>query len=885
MFGVASFRLRVRALFRRSRVEHELHDELQFHLAEAAAANVAAGMSAGEARAAALRKFGSISEFQEAVRDERRIGIADRLMQDIRYGVRVLLKAPLVTAVAVVTLALGIGANTAMFGLLDSVLLRRLSVPRPEQLLRVVRTRPDGISESLPYPLFRILAEETPALGSVAGFAFREVAVADRSRPVIVQLTSAGWFRTLGIGPRTGRVWSEEGSTAERGAIVSARFAAELAPRSGNIIGSTVRLGKNLFVVIGVMPAGFSGVSLEYSTDVWLPIELQPEFDGASSLDDPAQNWVRVIARLSPAYPPARAAAAANLASAREREAGRIAADSTGQLMLIAADRPELRDRAGIARPMILVMVLVGLVLLIASANIANLQLARGATRRRELTIRLATGASRDRLIRQLLTESLLLSLGGGALGVVVAFGMSRALVDFALSHGIAGAGPDGFAGATNLRVLTFATVLSVVTALAFGLVPALRATRIDLATALKLTPASSGTAAKGRHQVLLVMQLAISLTLLIAGGMVMRALVRAQSLDLGFDRHGVVQVSLDWRYIADSSRSRTADRVVLALRAVPGVRAAAVAVPPILGSTHVTISTDAYGTAGDVGNRGQSIEVASVAPEYFPTMQVPLLRGRGFSIADRLGAPSVVMLNRSAAESLFGREDVVGQQFDFTGRGHRVMVIGVVGDTRIHAVLAAPPALVYVPFAQDGGNVEPSARVVEVRIAEGSVGLHQLAAVANSVNADLHAEAHTVDELIGDDLALEQVGAWATGAFGLIGLLLAAIGVYGLHAYVVSRRTAETGIRLALGASSGAVLWLLWRQAMRPVMLGTTIGLVVAVGAMRLLRNGLFGVTDVDPSVAAAATLLLVVIAGMACFVPARRASRLSPTVALRTE
>jgi len=876
--------MRLVGLGRREADERAMQEEMRFHLDRLAQRHVERGSAPEEARRQAAMEFGSLAGHQEAAREELHAGFIDRLAQDLRYGARMLARTPVLTAAAVATLSLGIGATSSLFSLLDRLLLRTLPVRHPGQLYAVVRTRSSGLSESIPYPLFRALASETVGVGSVAGYAFRVVAVPDAADSVVVQLTSAAWFETVAVRPQVGRTWMPaEAQTADQVAVISDGLWRRRFGRSAAALGSTLVLEGKPFVVIGVMARGFRGVSLDYPADVWLPMELEPQLDGASQLDDANLNWVRTIVRLAPPRRASAVEATANLALARRRTAGLSAADTTERLTLVSASRPDAHDRSRVARTLYLVTALAALVLLIACVNIAHLQLARAATRRREMAVRLALGASRRRLVRQLMTESVLLAGCSGVVGLVLALGIGRLVAVFAGGTLGGEVAPD-FQGLVTTHVLAFTVLLALLVAVAFGLAPALRSTRVDVVGALKQAALMRrGAGGPGARNGLLVAQLGVSIVLLVGAGMIGRTLLAAESLNLGFDERGLVQLSVDWRNASEPQSRATVEAIAAALRATPGVVGASVSVPAAFGRP--TVSTSAFHVAGDPSPEPRSIEVMSVSPEFFTVMRIRVLRGRAFLSTDGEGAPNVVVLNESAARLFLPGQDPVGGRFELMGRGRVVRVVGLVGDARLHSVVADPPPLAYIPFAQDLGGPSPGLPTLEVRTAPDAPRLQELTRVVESVDRRLRVQAQPLGEVIGESLALERLSAWVTGGFGLAGLLLAVLGVYGLHSYFVTRRTPELGLRLALGASAGQVRWLVWRQGMRPVLGGAALGLVLAVASARLIRGKVFGLASVDPRVAAATTLLLIAVAGIACYLPARRASKLNPAVTLRAE
>ena len=881
---LTTLRLTARTLLRRKTVDTEFAREMQFHLEREAEYQIVHGTRSGDAMAAARRRFGPLGPIVEAVRDQRHTRVFDELGQDLRFGVRAQIRTPVLTAAAIATLAIGIGATSSLFGLLDQVLLRPLAVPHPEQLYSLIRERPGSIGESVPYPLYAALMSNS-STGQLAGFAFRTATIGQDRDSAIVQLTATQWFKTVGLGARSGRVWSTDDGT--RVAVVSDRYWINRLGRTATAVGSSIQIDGLGYQIVGIMPPGFSGVSLDYPVDIWVPISAQPALDGTSSIDGEnarGKNWVRLLTRLAPPLGPNQLQSAANLQLSQSRRSGQIIADSTERVVVMSASRPAAGDREQIQRTLLLATALVAFVLLIACTNIANLQFARAITRQREFGIRLAMGAGRARLLRQLMTENIMLALVSGVLGLAVAAGIGRLLGVFATAKLGRSLAPI-LASGSDHRVLPFTAALSLLTAVAFGLVPALRSTRLDLVTTLRRTALAARSSGRGGlSSWLLIGQMASSILLLVSAGMVAVTLRSATGLDLGFNPVNVFQVSIDWRNVPEEAGRLASREIATSLRAAPGVLSASVSAPSAFGSA--TISTPAFTTNTQSPSGGQQVEVMSVTPDFLATMQLHPLHGRFVADGDRRGTADVVVLNESAARLLFPGEAAVGKRFDFTGRGHAVEVVGVVADMRLHSVRQLPPPMVMVPYPQDIGTFGvPALRTIEVRTGGPELRADAIAAIASAQSLGRPVQVSRLTDLIAESLAVERLGAWTTAALGLAGLLLAMLGAYGLHAFFVTRRAAELGVRLALGASAGQVLWLVWRQAMRPVAQGTAIGLGLAWASTQLLRGKVLGLTSLDPLVLASAALLMVSVASLACYLPARRASRLSPAISLRAD
>lgn len=848
-----------------------MHEEMAFHLERLAERYAKTGFSPDEARRRARIAFGGVSRNEEAARDQLRARAVDAFAQDVRFGVRSFVRTPILTAAAICTLTIGMGATTSLFGILDALILRRAPVPRPDRVYALIGERAGDQSESIPYPLFRALASSGALPTPVAGYAYRDAALGAWADTVAVQLTSDNWFATVSVAPRFGRAWGP-GETDV--AVLSDRIARRHFGRPSEALGTTLQLSGRLLTVVGVMPPGFAGLSLDYATDVWVPMALEPVMDGASEFGNANLNWVRTVLRLDRDQAPA-AAAAANVVRARQRLALHAAWDSTERLVTVSASHASIHDRDQVARTLLLGLALVGLVLLIACANIANLQLARAAGRQRELAARLALGATRGRLVRQLLTESLLLAFVSGGAGLGLAFGLTRLLVSSRLASGLA----IPLAG-IDFRLALFAAGLSLGVAVVSGLAPAIHATRMDPAEALTRAGGPRGTPRSAGRNALLMLQVAASVILLATAGTLLRALDRLQTLDLGYDAHDLVQITVDWRQAPDATTRSVAGAIADRLRGTPGISGASTSVPAAYG--RATITTSGFQIEGRASPVAFDVHFQSVSPEFFATTGLAVLRGRAFTTADGVGAPNVAIVNETAAQMLFPGAPAVGQRFpNFLGPEREI--VGVVRDARIFSVAAPPPPIVYVPMAQVAVGPNPELRTIEVRLGPLAPSLEVLGRVAASASDGRPVTVVPLRETIAGELAFRRLRAWVTGALGLVGLVLALIGVYGLNAYLVTRRTVELGIRLALGASAGHIQWLVWRQAMRAVGLGAGVGLAVAVGAGIALRATVQGVTALAPGLALAVTLVVLVIAGLASYLPARRTTTVDPVAALK--
>ncbi|MGH9614945.1 MAG: ABC transporter permease [Bryobacteraceae bacterium] len=870
---------RLAGLLRRSADDARIDEEMDFHLEQLCARYQVSGLSPVEARRRALVAFGVLAPHVEAARDELRAGFVDRLTRDLRYGVRMFARTPMLTLAAAGTLAIGIGTTSALFGLLDALMLRKLAVDHPEQLFAVVGERPGDVSESVSYPLYRTLASNHGVPGAVAGYAYRQVPIDDQLDRSQIQLSSDDWFATVGVHPEVGTVWR----SGERAVVISDALARSRFGTPRGALGATLRVGATTLAISGVMPAAFTGMSLDFPVDAWIPMALEPELDGASQFDDVDLNWVRVVARIVPPATTARTRSAVNVTLSRWRASSHALADSTERLTVITASRADAHDRAQVTRSLLLLFGLVGLVLLIACANIANLQLARGLMRRREFAVRLAMGATRWRLVRQLLTENLLLALVSGGAGFLLVSGLRQFIVTASFSGDVARWLSTSLNGFVNSRVMAFTALVSLVSAIAFGLVPALRSTRMNLVDSLRQSAAALGARSRCRS-VLLIAQIAASVLLLVAAGMVANTLRRAQSIELGYRDPGtLIQVTgEDWRNISEAESRDWAQRAVATLRTIPGVTAVSTSIPAAYGRP--TITTGGFQIVGHPPS-SSSVQVGlhMVSRDYFAATGQRILSGRGFGVEDRTGMPGVAVVNTAAARMILPGERAVGQRF-VRFLVPNVTIVGVVDDARINNVTGPVEPVVYVPVEQQAESPNPSLRTIEIRLGRGAPSLDALRRTIPTPG-NRRIIVAPLSSAVGESLTLARVQGWVTGALGIAGLVLAMIGVYGLHSHFVARRAPELGLRLALGASASEVRWLVWRQGMQPVVIGAAIGLSLAVIAGTALRGAVFGIANVDLLVALLVSAFLGVVASVACLLPALRASRLSPAMTLKAE
>jgi len=905
--------------------EAAIIEELAQHLEDCYAELLAGGMTEAEAE---RRTLSELSESELLARELRRIerraspepiilGINRRanmiadLWQDLRFGARMLLKSPGFTAVAVLSLALGIGVNAAIFSLLDAVLLKTLPVKQPEQLVFLESGAPDfKRSSNISYAEFERLRTQEQALAGACFFSYTmriNTNVGGQSEAVEGQMVSGGFFAVLGVPAMRGRVLTEADdseSVQQAVAVISHRFWQRRFGANPAVIGQSVNLNGSPFTIIGVTPPDFFGVILGNAPDIFLP-----SFAGERIL--PRRSRFRdgslpfILARLNPNLPASQAAAALTLTLQQSRLAE---ADSTLEKQQNIQKQtvnlsPAAQGFSGLrqqySQPLRLLFAAVALVLLIACANVANLLLARATARRKEIAVRLALGASRFRLIRQLLAESLLLAFLGGATGLLLASWCSGLLVAVVASgrNPITSGSQLSVQVSLDARVLAFTALVSLLAALLFGLAPAWRATRLELSPVLKDNAGNLSSNGRVRWgHLLVVVQVALSLTLLIGAGLFIRSLSKLKSTDLGFQRENVLLFSVDPQLIG-YRREQIAllyRRMLERLGTVPGVQSVTLARQGLLsgGGTQGSIKVPGHTPPADENSftgKGGGKELnapwfAQVGPRYFETLGMSLLRGRDFTAQDHETAPKVAVINEAFARYYFGNQDPLGQHVD-RGNDGEVEIIGLVKDAKAISIQEQTPRTFYVPLLQDPGAWRETTFQLRT-VGEPTNLAHTIRSVVQEIEPNLSLfRVRTLAEQVDESIGQERLVTTLASLFGVLALLLTCAGLYGVLSYSVSQRTAELGLRIALGAQSRDVLRLVIKQGMGFVLLGTVIGMAASLALTRLLTNLLYGVNATDPLTFGSVPVLLSVIALLACWFPARRATKVDPLVALRCD
>jgi predicted permease len=856
------------------------------------------------------------------------------LLTDIRFALRTFVKAPVFSAVAVVSLALGIGANTAIFTLLDQVLLRALPVKDPEQLVfltsRGSHYGNNWGSNALSYPMYRDFRDQNQVFsGILCRFATSlSMSHGAQTERVAAELVSGNYYEVLGVRPAAGRLIGPADDRVPGAGTVAvlsydywqSRFAGAPA-----IIGQTIRVNSYPMTVIGVSQAGFHGVDIGYNPQVMVPVTMKKQMTpGWDALEDRRTRWVQVFARLKPGITAGQAKASlqpifkAILHMEVQEHAFRTATRFTKDRFLEATidvipggqGRPQFRER--FETPLLVLMSIVGLVLLIACSNFANLLLARATARQKEIALRFSLGATRGRVIGQLLTESVLLSFFGGLAGLFLAFFLDRYLLSLLPQ----GTSPLALQSSPDLRIFAFTFTVSVLTGILFGLAPAFHGTRTDLAHTLKDQAASvTGLGAIRLRKGLVIAQVALSLLLLIGAGLFVRSLRNLRLVDPGFRTSHLLSFSLD-PTLNGYSRPETRaffQRLQADLQGVPGVQAVSLSRVRLLDGNQ---SDSSVRVEGHQPKDGEDVQawVNTVGTGYFATMGIPLLAGREFQPSDErsiileefdwskadarekfeaaearvTGAPKYAVVNEHFARHYFGDPaSAVGRRFGFgynPGTRLDIEIIGVSRDTMYRNLRDRIPRQVFTPFLQShwGGGMNVYARSA---LAPEQV-FASITSKVKQIDSSLPIfEMRTVEDQIGRSLLTERMIATLSVAFGMIATLLAGVGLYGVMAYTVTRRTREIGIRMALGAMSSQVVWLVMKDVLLYIAIGVAAGLPAALLLTGFARAQLYGLTPNDPATLAAATAALIAVAALAGYIPVLRASRISPTRALRYE
>ncbi len=891
-------------IFTRRKLYNDLSEEMQEHLEEKIDELVASGMTRTDAEAAARKQFGNMTLTEERSREVWQWPTVESFLADIRFGARMLRKTPAITCVALLSIALGIGANTAIFSLLDSVMLRMLPVQKPDELAQVAMRRPKAPNrpqEVFTNPLWEQVRDHQTVFSGVFAWSQLDFNLANGGEAENVHglYVSGGYFNTLGVAPAVGRLLTAEDD--RRGcpgaAVLSYGFWQQHYGGAESAIGSPIRLDGHSFPVIGVTPPAFFGTDVGQHFDVAIPMCAEAIIAGKQSLLDERPGWwLTIMGRLKPGVSPEQAAAGLNVL------APQILAESV-EPNWRPASQQDFRSwtfttspagtglsflRRRYTRPLEALMVVVGLVLLIACANIASLMLARSAARQKEIAVRFSLGASRARLIRQVLTESILLSTAGALLGLLFARWGEALLVRMVSTNRV-----KVFLDLSmNRGVLLFTAGIAILTGLLFGVLPAFRGTRVSLASAMKGGD-RQGDEGRSRFlsgRLIVSVQVALSLILLVGTGLFVRTFRNLLTLDLGFDAKNVLLVStnIENANIPETARLSTYGQMLERLGAIPGVASVSQCwFTPLFGymwSNSIQVDGGQNPSSGD-----PEVYFNWITPGYFSTMRTPLLAGRTFDANDTLSSPPVAVVNETVAQHFFPNANPIGKYFRIgdppKADAQTLQIVGIVKDSKYESSLREPaPPFAYFPAAQvkDLPNfsnfelraaVDPNSVIPSVR--DAMAGVNKAASL----------QFVTLERQVDDTLVQERLLATLSAFFGGLALLLTAIGLYGVMAYVVSQRTHEIGIRMALGANPGSVLRLVMGDVAALLAAGVTAGALASYWATRLTQQFLFGVQARDALTAVLAVAALFAVALFASYLPARRAMRVDPMIALRYE
>jgi predicted permease len=887
---------KLRSLLWHGKLDDELDEEVQFHVEMKTSGYVAAGMNPREAREAALRDFGRVEQTKEECREARGVHFLETLNQDVRFGLRMLRKSPGFTAVAVLTLALGIGANTAIFSLVDCIVLRPLPIESPDRVVFLVSSvKGGGLTSAFPYPEFQdIRAQTTNIFSDVAAaqvYQMDGVSWGTQSQPMWASYVTGNLFDVLGIKPAAGRLlFPGEGSA--RGAdpvlVISHSYWKSHFNADPDIVGQKVTVNRRPMTVVGVAPEGFRGLTSILDTQGYMPLAMAADLKDAPAdfLTDRHTPNSALIARLR------QGISLQEAQSALEVVARRLAQQHPELTNLVTLRALQLGP-AGLAidpgHPEVLTLVsalfliLAGSVLVLACVNIANLLLVRAGSRQREMAMRAALGATRSRLVRHLLTESLLLAMLGGIAGVVLGLGASRSISSIPLRTSL----PIVLDFRFDWRVFAYAFGAALLTGLLVGIVPALRAARGDVNEILHEGGRTSTSGRNRLRSALVAAQVGGSLMLLIVAGLFVRSLRHVEDSNLGFDPSGVLNLTVDPHEAGyDQLQSREFFRNLLErAQSLPDVQSASLAASVPMGYDNFGSALTLDGYEPPAGQPRAWAHYNAVSPGYVETMRIPLLRGREFLDSDTQNSPHVALISKEMAERYWHGKDPIGRNFSMVDQP-TWRIVGIVGNIQPNSYEEAEALpFFYVPLAQ----FQQTAATLQVRTtAAPEMMARQVIGLVHSLEPampvfDVQPMTAALDTLNG--FLMFQFAAALAASLGLLGLVLAVVGVYGVVSYAASERTHEIGLRIALGAQRRDVLRMIFGQGLVIVLIGVAAGLAAAAGMAKLVGNFLVGVGSFDPITYSAASLLLALIALAASYMPAHHAMCVDPMVALRHE
>jgi predicted permease len=871
---------------RRRQELEELDAEIRDHLERETRENIERGIPEKEARYAALRKFGNVTRVKEEAREVWAVTWLETLLQDLRFGFRMLRKNPGFAAVAILTLALGVGANTAIFSVVYAVMLRPLPYANSERIYTVFQqgTQDARNPQAFSYPMFVDLREHNAAFIDVGGVQQHQLALTGHGDAVLIDtsVVTAGFFEVFEGKPLLGRVLLPEDSKPEAAPVVvlSESLWRSIFHSDANIVGSAITLDQRAYTVVGVMPEAFRFPEIRAVNQVWVPLAQDPLYGGW--MERAGTRFLFVNGRLKPGVSAKQVQAEMEVIDARLSK--EYPAESKGWVTRV---EPLQKNLVGDVEPALLVLLgAVGLVLLLACANIANLLLSRATSRTREIAVRTTLGAGRGRIMRQLLSETAALGVLGGIAGILLAYwgvrGLSSLLPEnFPLVNGIA----------LDWTVLGFALGIAVVASLLAGVAPAFVVVKSSVVENLRGSGARSGQGGGGHlaRSVLAGAEIAMAMVLLVTAGLLLRSFSKLTQVNPGFKAENVLkaEVSLPrFEYSTQQQYSTFSDELLGRLQAEPGLKNAAIAIPAPIGDNSTNLPFEIVGQAPAPPGTRRTADYESISANYFGVMQIPLLAGRMFDERDAAMAPKVTIISKALAQIYFPNEDSIGKQLAFAdppGPTVAREIVGVVGDVRDRALGDEPKPMMYVPYEQ--ATFPGAVLLVRSTLSPANI----VAAIRKNVGAlDKNlpvTDVATMPEIVEKSTADARFRTLLLTLFAAMALVLAATGIFGVISHAVECRTQEIGIRIALGASAVDILGMVSRKTLGLMAGGLVVGVPAALGASRLLGHLLFGVPADDPVTLVGVVLAIVVVAGVASYVPMRRAVSVEPVVALRQE
>jgi predicted permease len=904
--------VRFRSLFRRRAVTQEIDQELQFHLEQQMEKYLRAGLTREQARRRLRMEFGGLTQIKEDCQEARGVSLVEHIGQDVRYAMRMFGRTPGFTIVVVMTLALGIGANTAVFSLINAALLKMLPVKDPEQLVQISKIQPlYGQNNGFSYPEVQRFQRDPQTFSGLVAFANVggvNAEVKGHGEIANGQVVSNNYFSTLGVSAIRGRTIEPSDDQGSAVAVISYKYWRDRLGGDPAVVGTRIVVNNYPFTIIGVTPPEFFGLQPGQPVDISVPLKmialLRPEYAMRGTPYDvltwPTRSVFAIIGRLQPGVTATTAAAQMGplFRSAMNDEAMGLAGtvlDSPrerenrqqSKLQLTAGGRGLAALRERFSKPLWILMGAVGLLLLIACANVATLLLARAQFRQHEMAARLVLGARRLRLMQQLITESVVLALAGGLLGIGLAFGASGSLMALMRHMGT----PIVLSVRPDLRVLGFTLAVSILTAILFGLIPAWRLVRTDMPSGLVPNMHGAGKSAGRSHttKALIALQVAASLVLMVGAGLLVRSLQNLKSFYPGFRTDSVLLFDVNGRLLGYTVAETNTlyRRLIDQIDALPGIRRTSFSMDTPFSGGFGEATPTIEGYQPPSGSAPFIAGLNALGPHYFEALETPVLLGRDFSGEDGASAPKVVIINKRMAHDIFGDTSPIGRRLsipNFAADKSWYSIVGVVADARSEDLRGVVRPMVYVPTEQ---TLLPAGVTFEVRTArdastEAAAVLRAVARVDSRLSVS---GLKTLNDQMDDSLVQERLVASLAGLFGVLAVLLASVGLYGVMAYTVSRRTNEIGIRMALGSGRIQIAGMILREALLMVLAGLALGIPAAMATARLMRSQLYGLGPYDPVTVLFAAGVMTGVALLACYPPATRAMRIDPMTALRYE